>query len=594
MTETPPRYAHLVELFQQSVDHYAERPAFGVLRGRDWIWTTYAELGQRVDRFRAALALLGVGRGDRVAIIADNRIEWVIAAHATFQRRAIYVPMFEAQHDSELRYILLDSGAKVCIVANTSVAARVASLREDLLDLQHVVVIDAASDDPGSWASLVQRGAERSVSARTPLPTDVATIIYTSGTTGEPKGVRLTHKNLATNACALREARDYGADPRCLAFLPWAHVFGGCVELNLALAIGASIAICRNTDQLFEEMARIRPTMLYAVPRIWQQIYHDMQRELAREPEMSRNMFDQGLRLRAKQQRGEHLSISQRVSLNLAEKLVIGKLKARLGGRLRLAFSGAAPLPVEVAEFLHAVGVPIYEGYGLTESSGSTTTNPTGAAKFGSVGKPLPGTNIVIDRGANPLPSVDPREGEIIVYGHGVMAGYHNRPADTAQAILSDGGLRTGDLGYLDEDGYLFVTGRVKELYKLNNGRYVAPAPLEEKLKLSPYVSNCMIYGAGQPYNVALIVADLPALQAYFGGELTTPQQLLSDRRTRRLYEDEILKHSKDFRTFELVRNFWIETEPFTRENGMLTPTFKLKRENVRRRYEARLLTLYG
>jgi long-chain acyl-CoA synthetase len=319
-----------------------------------------------------------------------------------------------------------------------------------------------------------------------------------------------------------------------------------------------------------------------------------MQRELAREPEMSRNMFDQGLRLRAKQQRGEHLSISQRVSLNLAEKLVIGKLKARLGGRLRLAFSGAAPLPVEVAEFLHAVGVTIYEGYGLTESSGSTTTNPTGAAKFGSVGKALPGTNIVIDRGANPLPSVDPREGEIIVYGHGVMAGYHNRPADTAQAILSDGGLRTGDLGYLDEDGYLFVTGRVKELYKLNNGRYVAPAPLEEKLKLSPYVSNCMIYGAGQPYNVALIVADLPALQAYFGGELTTPQQLLSDRRTRRLYEDEILKHSKDFRTFELVRNFWIETEPFTRENGMLTPTFKLKRENVRRRYEARLLTLYG
>lgn len=594
MTETPPRYAHLVELFQQSVDHYAERPAFGALRGRDWVWTTYAELGARVERFRAALALLGVGRGDRVAIISDNRIEWVIAAHATFQRRAIYVPMFEAQHDSELRYILLDSGAKVCIVANGSIAARVASLREDLLDLQQVVVIDAAADDPTSWAGLVQRGAERSVSARTPLPTDVATIIYTSGTTGEPKGVRLTHKNLATNACALREARDYGADPRCMAFLPWAHVFGGCVELNLALAIGASIAICRNTDQLFEEMARIRPTMVYAVPRIWQQIFHDMQRDLAREPEMSRNMFDQGLRLRAKQQRGEHLSISQRVSLNLAEKLVIGKLKARLGGRLRLAFSGAAPLPVEVAEFLHAVGVTLYEGYGLTESSGSTTTNPTGAARFGSVGKALPGTNIVIDRASNPTVSVDPREGEIIVYGHGVMAGYHNRPTDTAAAIMSDGGLRTGDLGYIDDDGYLYVTGRVKELYKLNNGRYVAPAPLEEKLKLSPYVSNCMIYGAGQPYNVALIVADLPALQAYFGGELTTPQQLLSDRRTRRLYEDEILKHSKDFRTFELVRNFWIETEPFTRENGMLTPTFKLKRENVRRRYEARLLTLYG
>jgi long-chain acyl-CoA synthetase len=593
MNESPPRFAHLVELFQQAVEHYAERPAFGVLKGREWHWTTYAELAAQVEHFRAGLALLGVGRGDRVAIVCDNRIEWVIAAQATFQRRAIYVPMFEAQHDSELKFILSDSGAKVCFVANPSVAARVASLREDLLDLQHVVTIDSHYEDPASWAALVRRGAERSVSARTPLPTDVATIIYTSGTTGEPKGVRLTHRNLASNASALREFRDYGPDPRSMAFLPWAHVFGGGVEMNLAFAVGASVAICRNADQLFEEMPRVRPTMLYAVPRIWQQFYHDMQRDLAREPEMSRNMFDQGLRLRAKQQRGEHLNISQRVSLNLAEKLVIGKLKARLGGRLRLAFSGAAPLSTEVAEFLHAVGVTIHEGYGLTESSGSTTTNPTGGARFGSVGKALPGTHIVIDR-RQPVPGADPREGEIVVYGHGVMAGYHNRAEDTAAVLGTDGGLHTGDIGYVDDDGYLFVTGRIKELYKLNNGRYVAPAPLEEKLKLSPFISNCMVYGAGQPYNVALIVADLPALQGYFGGELTTPQQLLSDRRTRRLYEDEILKHSKDFRTFELVRNFWIETEPFTRENGMLTPTFKLKRENVRRRYEARLLTLYG
>jgi long-chain acyl-CoA synthetase len=597
MTESTPRFAHLVELFQQAVEHYAERPAFGVLKGREWQWTTYAELGEQVERFRAGLALLGVGRGDRVAVVSDNRVEWVVAAHATFQRRAIYVPMFEAQHDSELRYILADSGAKICLAANLSVAGRIASLREDLLDLQHVVIIDASVDDPSSYASLMRRGADRTVSARTPQPNDVATIIYTSGTTGEPKGVRLSHKNLANNACALREVRDYGADPRCMAFLPWAHVFGGCVELNLALAVGASIAICRNVDQFFEEMQRVRPTMVYAVPRIWHQVYHDMLRDLAREPEMSRNMFEQGLRLRAKQQRGEHLRVTERVSLNLAEKLVIGKLKARLGGRLRLAFSGAAPLPVEVAEFLNAVGVTIYEGYGLTESSGSTTTNPTGAARFGSVGKALPGTTIAIERKHPNL--IDgrpgnPREGEVIIYGHGVMVGYHNRPEDTVAALGTDGGLRTGDIGYLDDDGYLFITGRLKELYKLNNGRYVAPTPLEEKLKLSPFVSNCMVYGAGQPYNVALIVADLPALHAYFGGELTTPQQVLADRRTRRLFEDEILKHSKDFRTFELVRNFWIETEPFTRENGMLTPTFKLKRDNVRRRYEARLLTLYG
>ncbi|HEY2733063.1 MAG TPA: AMP-binding protein, partial [Polyangiales bacterium] len=354
MNAYTPRFAHLVELYQHAVERFADRQAFGTLRGKEWQYLTYAQLDERVAQARAALAQLGVGRGDRVAIVTENRIEWVILAHATFQRRAIYVPMSEAQHDNELKYILSDSGAKVCFVANASVAARVASLREDLLDLQQVVIIDG--EDSRSYNALLTQVRERSVSARTPTPTDVATIIYTSGTTGEPKGVRLSHRNLASNAAALSEMRDYGPDPRCLAFLPWAHVFGGCVELNLALAIGATVAICRNADQLVEEMSRVRPTMLYAVPRMWQTIYHDMQRELAREPEMSRHMFEQGLRLRAKQQRGERLSLSERVSLNLAEKLVIGKLKSRLGGRLRLAFSGAAPLSVEVGEFLQAIG----------------------------------------------------------------------------------------------------------------------------------------------------------------------------------------------------------------------------------------------
>lgn len=585
-----PRFTHLVELFQQAVERFADRRAFGMQRGRDWHFITYTELDRLVAHARAALAHLGVGRGDRVAIVAENRLEWVILAHATFQRRAVFVPMSEAQHDAELKYILSDSGAKVCVVANMSVTTRVASLREDLLDLQHVITIDG-SDDAMSWGGLLHQGSQRLVSARTPIPSDIATIIYTSGTTGQPKGVRLSHQNLASNAAALSEMRDWGSDPRCLAYLPWTHVYGGCVELNLAIAIGATVAICRNPDQFFEELQRVRPTFLYGVPRIWQTLYHDMQRELAREPEMSRQLFVQGLRLRAKQQRGEPLSLSERVSLNLAERLVIGKLKARLGGSLRWAFSGAAPLSVDVAEFLHAIGVTIYEGYGLTESSGSSTSNPTGAVRIGSVGKPLPGTTIAIERRST---GHDPREGEIVIYGPGIMAGYQNQPQDTARVLSPDGGLRTGDLGYLDQDGYLFITGRVKELYKLNNGRYIAPSPLEEKLKLSPFISNCMLYGAGQPYNVALVVADVPALQSYFGGDSRDIRTLLSDRRVRRLFEDEILKHSKDFRTFELVRSFWIETEPFTRENGMLTSSFKLRRDRVRARYEGKLLSLYG
>jgi long-chain acyl-CoA synthetase len=240
---------------------------------------------------------------------------------------------------------------------------------------------------------------------------------------------------------------------------------------------------------------------------------------------------------------------------------------------------------------MHSIGITIHEGYGLTESSGSSTSNPTGSVRIGSVGKPLLGTSIAIERRST---GGDPREGEVVIFGPGVMAGYQNQPGETDRVLGADGGLRTGDLGYLDTDGYLYITGRLKELYKLNNGRYVAPAPLEERLKLSPFIANCMVYGAGQPYNVALVVADVPALQSYFGGELRDPKSLLTDRRIRRLFEDEILKYSKEFRTYELVRSFWIETEPFTRENGMLTTSFKLRRDKVRARYEGRLLSLYG
>jgi long-chain acyl-CoA synthetase len=587
MTQLPP-FDTLVDLFENAVAAYGQRPAYGIRRGGQWEWTSYAQLGELVARCRGGLAALGVGRGDRVAIIADNRVEWVVAAHATYQRRAIFVPMSEAQLESEWRYILADSGARVCFAANASVASRVNTLREDLLDLQYIVSIDAAEHDQKSFARLLQIGSERAIKPRPPTPNEVATIIYTSGTTGEPKGVRLTHRNLTSNALGRIEGRDYGSDARSIAFLPWAHVFGGHVELNVMMAVGGSVAIS-GADEIMAELPQVKPSVLYAVPRVWIQIFHELQRDLAAEPDISRHLFDDGVRLMQRQRRGEPLKLTERIFLNMADKLVISKLKARLGGKLRLAFSGAAALSVEVAEFMNALGVTIYEGYGLTESSGSTTTNPSGAPRFGSVGKPIPGTRIEID----PTVAEIPGEGEIIVYGPNIMEGYHNLPEATDQALTPDGGLRTGDLGRFDEDGYLYVTGRLKELYKLNNGRYVAPAPLEEKLKLSPFIQYCMVYGAGQPYNVALIVADVPALKSYLGRDDASSEELVSDPRTRRLFEEEILKYSRDFRTFELVRNFWLVTEPFTRENGMLSPAMKLLRRRVLQIYEARLNSLY-
>ncbi len=592
MTQTP-QFETLVAMFEHAVAEHGSRPAYGSLRGGQWEWASYAQLGELVARCRGGLAALGLGRGDRVAIITGNRLEWVVVAHACYQRRAIFVPMSEVQAESEWRYILADSGARMCFAATAAIASRVSALREDLLDLQYIINLEAPEHDESSFARLLKLGAERPIKTREPLPGDCATVVYTSGTTGEPKGVRLTHANLAVNACARAEARDYGSDPLSMSFLPWAHVFGGHVELNVMLAVGGAVAICASADELFAQMPQVKPTVLYAVPRIWTQIYHEIQRDLAAEPDMSRHMFDDGIRLLQRQRRGESLKLTERIFLNMADKLVISKLKARFGGKLRLALSGAAALPIEVAELLHNMGVTICEGYGLTESSGSSTTNPTDAPRFGSVGKPIRGTRVEIDRSIAEAEDCEHNEGEVVIYGPGVMQGYHNQPEATARALTADGGLRTGDLGYLDEDGYLYITGRIKELFKLNSGRYVAPAPLEEKLKLSPFVSHCMVYGAGQPYNVALIVADVPALRAYLAREDASPDELIADPRVRRLYDDEILKHSRDFRTFEVVRSFWLVSEPFTRENGMLTPTLKLLRRKVLERYETRLKSLY-
>jgi long-chain acyl-CoA synthetase len=402
--------------------------------------------------------------------------------------------------------------------------------------------------------------------------------------------VRLTHANLAVNAAARAETREYGTDALSMSFLPWAHVFGGHVELNVMMAVGGAVAICASADELFAELSNVKPTVLYAVPRIWTQIYHGISRALAAEPDMSRHLFDDGVRLMQRQRRGESLKLTERIFLNMADKLVISKLKARLGGKLRFALSGAAPLPLEVAEMLHNIGITIYEGYGLTESSGSTTTNPTYAPRFGSVGKAIRGTRIEIDTS---VPETDGRIGEVIIYGPGVMEGYHNQPEATRAVLTADGGVRTGDLGYVDEDGYLYITGRLKDLYKLSSGRYVAPVPLEDKLKLSPFVSHCMLYGAGQPYNVALVVADVPALKSYFGRDDASADELIADPRARRLFEEEILKHSRDFRAFELVRNFWLVAEPFTRASGTLTPALKLLRRRVLAQYEGRLKSLY-
>jgi long-chain acyl-CoA synthetase len=585
MTYTP-RYTNLVQLFTTAVGRFGSRPLFGTRRPAGWHWTTYSQFSELVSQARAGLVALGIGPGDRVAVISNNRLEWVVCAFGTFTRAAVYVPMYEAQLDRDWQYILRDSAAKVCLVASPAIAGRVRALQPELPDLRHVIDFQDVS-----YADLLARGAAHPVAATQPGERDCAMYIYTSGTTGNPKGVELTHYNLASNASGVLEVAPLATNEqeRSLAFLPWAHVFGGCVEVNALMAHGDALAICDNTDKLIDYLPEVQPTVLFAVPRIWNRMYDSVQKQIAGRPKLIQDLFHAAMRAKAKQRNQQPLGRRERLKLAIAEKLIFSKVRARFGGRLRFAFSGAAALSRDVAEFIDNLGILVYEGYGLTESSGCTTASAPDR-RLGAVGKPIPGVQIEIDKSAV---GASGDEGEIIIMGSGVMARYHNQIEETRGAFTPSGGLRTGDLGRIDADGFLYITGRVKELYKLSNGKYVAPAPIEEKLQLSPYIAQCFLFGADKPHNVALIVPDMQALASWASSGGIDQATLLTDPRTRELLRREIDAQSREIKGYEAVRDFVLEAEPFSTQNDMLTPTLKLKRRNVMKRFGEKLEALY-
>jgi long-chain acyl-CoA synthetase len=594
-----PRYSTLVELYQRAVQSYGSRELFGTKRDGRWNWTTYAEFGKMVDVFRGGLASLGVQRGDTVAIVSDNRVEWAVAAYACYGLGAAYVPMYEAQHPKEWDFIVRDCQAKVLIVASDALRAKAGEL-DTVPSLRHIIVLDggppaptngAAPAGPGrvvSYASLMASG--QSVPPIVPAPTDTAGLIYTSGTTGNPKGVILTHANIASNVSATHEIFPVELADRSLSFLPWAHVFGQTVELHTLLSTGAGMAICEGVDRILDNLAEVQPTLLFSVPRIFNKIYTAVQQQIAARPKAVQVLVAEALKITAKERTGERLRVRELALLKLVDRVVFAKVRARFGGKLKYAFSGGAALSQDVAEFIDSLGIVVYEGYGLTETSPIVTANSPGSRKIGSVGRPLPGVRVEIDpaTGAS-KPTADGKgtrfEGEVVVYGHNVMKGYLNRPEENAAVFTKDGGFRTGDMGYVDAQGFLFLTGRIKEQYKLENGKYVVPTPLEEALKLSPYVENVMVYGDNRPYNVALVVANVPHVRKWAETEhVRLPndeESLLKDERVRSLFKAEIEKHAAAFKGFESVRDFALIATDFTTDNGMLTPSLKLKRRKV-------------
>ncbi|MGE0321427.1 MAG: long-chain fatty acid--CoA ligase [Polyangiaceae bacterium] len=583
------KFKNLVEVLEKSAETHASRTLFGTKQGSDWKWIDYQTFKRDVDRFRAALKELGVGPGDKIAVIADNRVEWAVGCYATYGLRAAYVPMYQAQKPDEWKFILADCEAKVVLAANQDVYDKLKKIQPELPALEHIINFEGSADSVDAYSALLKKGEQHPVDPEQPDPKETAGFIYTSGTTGNPKGVILSHSNICSNLNAIHEVFTFNAEDRSLSFLPWAHSMGQTCELHGLISMGCSIGINDDIPNLVGNLAEVKPTVLFAVPRIFNRIYDGVNKQMSEKPGFIQGLFRSGIKNATRKNAGESLGMFEGMGLGLADKIIFNKIREKFGGRLKYAISGSAALDKTVAEFVDALGIMVYEGYGLTETSPIATANYPGNRKIGSVGRAIPGVTIKIDTAV----TGDPVNGEIVIYGPNIMQGYHNRPEENAAVLMDDGGFRSGDMGRLDDDGYLFITGRIKEQYKLENGKYVVPAPLEEKLKLSPFIANVMIHGHNKPHNVAVVVPDPDALKAWAAENGVDAAQASSDPKVKQLLQGELDKFSKDFKGFERPKNFAVITEDFSTENGMLTPTLKLKRRNVLERYGDLIEGLY-
>jgi len=577
----------LSKAFWRSVEQHGEKPALLVKREKQYRPITYTELGRRVYAFARALHELGVRKGDRVAILAENCPEWAITDWATLCLGAITVPIYPTLTAPQVGEILSDSEPKVLVVSDKKQRRKACEAVEGTgLNPQMICIAsEGAGETPTFEQMLNQPGAltesELRALVETSQPDDIITFIYTSGTTGEPKGAMLTHRNLISNIEAVLELIDWRPDDVFLSFLPLSHVFERMGGHFLPIYAGLTIAYAESLFTLANDMLEVKPTLMLGVPRFYASVMDRILASVRQMPPLRQKLFYRMLEVGKVYaqcwREGRSAPLGVRLQHAVLDKLVAAKIRERVGGRLRYFVSGGAALPKEVAEFFHAFGILIIEGYGLTETSPVLTVNPPRAPRFGSVGKPIPGVEIKIAE-----------DGEILARGPNIMLGYYKKPEATAAAIDPDGWFHTGDVGYMDKDGYLYITDRKKDILVLANGKNVAPQPIENMLKQSELIQEAVVYGDGMSAPVALIVPNIDALRAFAkqqGIEATDDDALLNHDAVQKRFRQELERVNRELADFQRLKGFRLISKPFSIETGELTPTLKVKRRVVAEKY---------
>lgn len=587
---------NLVEWWLESVSKFSGNTLFLVHDGQGGLNPVkYEEIGRRINNARGGLAQFGIGKDDAVGIIAPNCPDWAVMAYATYGRNARFIPMYEKELAQTWKYIIRDSGIKLLVVSTPEIYEQVKGFKADIPALKDIFII--ADNGDLSLAGLERLGEESPVEPLIPHYDDVAVLIYTSGTTAEPKGVLLTHGNLTyCSRAGYKLYPDLDEKQVGISMLPWAHSYALSAELNNWIQFGGSLGFMRDVTTLAEDLKIVKPTYLISVPRVFNKIYDGIQLKMVDAGGLKKKLFDAACTVaKEKRELAAHGKTKAAVNIKnaLLNKIVFSKIKEAMGGRVIGALTASAAMNKEIAEFFYDIGIPTYDCYGLTETAPAVTMNSPEAWRIGSVGKVLEGQRVVIDKSASEAGAVD---GEIVVYGPNVMKGYHNKPEETAAVLMPDGGFRTGDRGRFDEDGYLWITGRIKEQYKLTNGKYVFPTVIEEEIKLIPLVANAMVYGDGKPYNVCLVLPDfeVAARWAAREGIDPAPEVMLASEKFRTMLIEEIKGHLKEtFGKYEIPEKYLLIKEDFTVENRMLTQTMKLKRRVVLENYATDIENLY-
>lgn len=568
-------------------------------RNGAWVGLSYRELLDRVQAFSLGLRELDVAAGERVAILSENRPEWAVVDYACLAARCADVPIYPTLPAKQAEHILRDSDAIAVCASSQGQADKLLEICPHLAGLRHIIALDPGVRGEGvlSFDDVCARG--RAAEGRYPdwredalraSPDDLATLLYTSGTTGEPKGVMLTHGNIASNVAACVGALPLSETDECLSLLPLSHIFERTVGHYTMFHLGVTINYAESFETVAADMAAVRPMVAAAVPRLYEKIYGRVLDAALSGPPLRRRIFRWAKRVAEaavdRELAGKAVPLALAAQRRIADRLVFTKVRARVGGRVRFLLSGGAPLSPDVARFFHAAGLPIFEGYGLTETSPVISINTYENVRLGTVGQPIPGVEVRIAP-----------DGEILARGPNVMQGYFNKPEATAAVIDPDGWFHTGDIGTIDDKGFLAITDRKKDIIVTAGGKNIAPQPIENMAKSSPFVSNAVMLGDKRAFPVMLVVANLEKLRGWAAGKglpATSDEALLRLPEAVAQMDREVRKQLRDLAQFETPKKILLLAGDFTIAGGELTPTLKVKRRAVARKYQQQIDALYG